>query len=88
MMEKCDVVIDCFRPGKLERIGLGPKDFSSNRLIFARVSGFGQTGPLREYVNKYIKKFSIFIIKLNHNIIFNFKLKYAQGRTWYQLFVV
>ncbi|KAL4486699.1 hypothetical protein ABPG72_022174 [Tetrahymena utriculariae] len=83
MMEKTDVVIDCFRPGKLEHIGLGPNDIKNDRLIFARVSGFGQTGPLRDYVrsqkNKLQKLKDIdngidIFLKLGKNIQLNYFL--------------
>ncbi len=42
-----DVVLENFRPGTLERWGIGPDElFEANpRLVLARVSGFGQTGP-------------------------------------------
>jgi crotonobetainyl-CoA:carnitine CoA-transferase CaiB-like acyl-CoA transferase len=42
-----DVVLENFRPGTLERWGLGPDELSAEnpRLVLARVSGFGQTGP-------------------------------------------
>lgn len=42
-----DVLIENFRPGTLERWGLAPGDLrqENDRLIVARVSGFGQTGP-------------------------------------------
>ncbi|AKF07873.1 CaiB/BaiF CoA transferase family protein [Sandaracinus amylolyticus] len=42
-----DVLIENFRPGTMEQWGLGPDDLraSSPRLVYARVSGFGQTGP-------------------------------------------
>jgi crotonobetainyl-CoA:carnitine CoA-transferase CaiB-like acyl-CoA transferase len=42
-----DVVLENFRPGTLERWGLGWEELSaaSPRLVLARVSGFGQTGP-------------------------------------------
>jgi len=42
-----DVVIENFRPGTLERWGIGPDElFAANpRLIIARVTGFGQFGP-------------------------------------------
>jgi crotonobetainyl-CoA:carnitine CoA-transferase CaiB-like acyl-CoA transferase len=42
-----DVVLENFRPGTLERWGLGWDELSAAnpRLVFARVSGFGQTGP-------------------------------------------
>ncbi|MFP5071897.1 CaiB/BaiF CoA transferase family protein [Pseudonocardia nantongensis] len=42
-----DVVIENFRPGTLERWGLGPEELLARnpRLVLARVTGFGQTGP-------------------------------------------
>ena len=42
-----DVVIENFKPGTMEKWGLGPDDFKSvnPRLIYARISGYGQTGP-------------------------------------------
>jgi crotonobetainyl-CoA:carnitine CoA-transferase CaiB-like acyl-CoA transferase len=45
-----DVVVESFRPGRLEEWGLDFPALSRNnpRLILARVSGFGQTGPYRE----------------------------------------
>ncbi len=44
---RSDVVIENFRPGRLEAWGLGFDDLKAvnPRLILARVSGFGQTGP-------------------------------------------
>jgi crotonobetainyl-CoA:carnitine CoA-transferase CaiB-like acyl-CoA transferase len=44
---EADVVIENFRPGTMERWGLGWDELSAanRRLVFARVSGFGQTGP-------------------------------------------
>lgn len=47
LMEGADVVIENFRPGTLENWGLGPDDFSeaAPQLIYARISGYGQTGP-------------------------------------------
>lgn len=45
-----DVLVESFRPGTLERWGLAPGLLmeSNPRLIVARCSGFGQTGPYRE----------------------------------------
>lgn len=42
-----DVLIENFRPGTMERWGLGPEELmaASPRLVYARVSGYGQTGP-------------------------------------------
>jgi alpha-methylacyl-CoA racemase len=45
---KADVLLDCFRPGTCERLGIGPDDCAAvnPRLIFARITGWGQGGPL------------------------------------------
>jgi crotonobetainyl-CoA:carnitine CoA-transferase CaiB-like acyl-CoA transferase len=45
-----DVVLENFRPGRLEAWGMGYKELSEQnpRLVLTRVSGFGQTGPYRE----------------------------------------
>lgn len=42
-----DVLIENFRPGTLEKWGLGPEDLKASNpgLIFARISGYGQDGP-------------------------------------------
>ncbi len=44
---KCDIVIENFRPGTLEKWGLGYDVLSkiNPRLVLVRVSGYGQTGP-------------------------------------------
>jgi crotonobetainyl-CoA:carnitine CoA-transferase CaiB-like acyl-CoA transferase len=49
LAERSDVVIENFRPGTLERWGLGFEELSARnpRLVLARVSGFGQVGPYR-----------------------------------------
>jgi len=39
-----DVLIEGFRPGVMERLGLGPED-SPDKLIYGRMTGWGQTGP-------------------------------------------
>jgi alpha-methylacyl-CoA racemase len=45
---RADVVIEGYRPGAMERLGLGPDTLCAmnERLIYARMSGWGQTGPL------------------------------------------
>lgn len=47
---KADVLIEGFRPGVMERWGLGPDDLLQVNpgLVMLRYSGFGQTGPYRE----------------------------------------
>ncbi len=50
LVAKCDVVVENFRPGYLNRIGLDDEALRSVRpdLVIAHVSGFGQTGPDRD----------------------------------------
>jgi formyl-CoA transferase len=45
-----DIIIENFRPGRLEAWGLDPADLlaANPRLIVVRISGYGQTGPLRD----------------------------------------
>ncbi|MGK0258562.1 MAG: crotonobetainyl-CoA:carnitine CoA-transferase CaiB-like acyl-CoA transferase [Candidatus Azotimanducaceae bacterium] len=47
LMNSADVVIENFKPGTMEKWGLGPDDLATENpdLIFARISGYGQTGP-------------------------------------------
>jgi crotonobetainyl-CoA:carnitine CoA-transferase CaiB-like acyl-CoA transferase len=44
---KCNVLVENFRPGVMEKWGLGPADLWAQNpsLIFARISGYGQDGP-------------------------------------------
>lgn len=50
LAERADVLVETFRPGVLERLGLAPSDLlaANPRLIVLRLSGYGQHGPLRE----------------------------------------
>jgi crotonobetainyl-CoA:carnitine CoA-transferase CaiB-like acyl-CoA transferase len=47
---EADLVVENYRPGVMERFGLGPDDLRAvnPRLIFVRISGYGQTGPYRD----------------------------------------
>ena len=47
LIDTADVVIENFRPGVMEKWGLGPADVKKTNpgLIYARISGYGQTGP-------------------------------------------
>lgn len=49
LIDMADVLVENFRPGTLERMGLGPDDLSRRcpRLVYCSVSGFGHTGPRR-----------------------------------------
>lgn len=47
LLDTADVLVENFRPGKLEALGLSPETLleSNPRLVITRVTGFGQSGP-------------------------------------------
>jgi crotonobetainyl-CoA:carnitine CoA-transferase CaiB-like acyl-CoA transferase len=47
LIDTADVIIENFKPGTMEKWGLGPDEFKQSNpgLIYARISGYGQTGP-------------------------------------------
>jgi alpha-methylacyl-CoA racemase len=50
LVEKSDALIEGFRPGVTERLGLGPEDClrRNPRLVYGRATGWGQDGPLAQ----------------------------------------
>ncbi len=48
LAERADVLLEGFRPGVMERLGLGPEELLAARpaLVYGRMTGWGQTGPL------------------------------------------
>ena len=50
LVKKADVVVENFRPGVMDRLGLGYKELLEDnpKLIYCAISGFGQDGPLRD----------------------------------------
>lgn len=50
LVERSDALIEGFRPGVTERLGLGPEDCLARnpRLVYGRMTGWGQTGPLAQ----------------------------------------
>lgn len=50
LARNADVVIENFRPGTMEKWGIGPADMEAAgaRLTMLRISGYGQTGPMRD----------------------------------------
>ncbi|MGH3518932.1 MAG: CaiB/BaiF CoA transferase family protein [Haloechinothrix sp.] len=50
LVENADVLVEGFRPGVTERMGLGPADCHARnpRLIYGRITGWGQDGPLAQ----------------------------------------
>ncbi|WP_323040047.1 CaiB/BaiF CoA-transferase family protein [Gemmobacter sp.] len=50
LVARAEVLIEGFRPGVMERLGLGPAECQARnpRLTYARITGWGQTGPLAQ----------------------------------------
>lgn len=50
LVQSADALIEGYRPGVMERLGLGPEAFEAShpRLVYGRVTGWGQTGPLSQ----------------------------------------
>lgn len=50
LLESADALIEGFRPGVMERLGFGPDAVAARnpKLVFGRVTGWGQTGPLAQ----------------------------------------
>ncbi|PXY33045.1 carnitine dehydratase [Prauserella coralliicola] len=50
LAEKADALVEGYRPGVAERMGLGPADLHARnpRLVYGRVTGWGQDGPLAQ----------------------------------------
>ena len=50
LVERADALIEGFRPGVMERLGLGPDTCRARneRLVYGRMTGWGQTGPLAQ----------------------------------------
>ncbi|MFF2370910.1 CaiB/BaiF CoA transferase family protein [Agromyces sp. NPDC058110] len=61
LVDRADVLVEGFRPGVMERLGLGPADLSARnpRLVYARMTGWGQTGPWAERVGHDLNYLSI-----------------------------
>ncbi|GAA5045113.1 CaiB/BaiF CoA transferase family protein [Nocardia callitridis] len=61
LIEKADVLIEGFRPGVTERLGLGPDDALARnpRLVYGRMTGWGQEGPLAERAGHDINYISL-----------------------------
>ncbi|MGW2185875.1 CaiB/BaiF CoA transferase family protein [Streptomyces sp. NPDC001719] len=50
LVERADVLLEGFRPGVAERLGIGPEDCHARnpRLVYGRMTGWGQDGPLAD----------------------------------------
>ena len=61
LVGKADALIEGFRPGVMERLGLGPEELlqANPRLVFGRMTGFGQEGPLAQQAGHDINYISV-----------------------------
>ncbi|MBR7837830.1 CoA transferase [Actinospica durhamensis] len=61
LVEQADVLVEGFRPGVCERLGIGPEVCAARnpRLIYARMTGYGQDGPLSARAGHDINYLSI-----------------------------
>jgi alpha-methylacyl-CoA racemase len=61
LVAKADVLIEGFRPGVTERLGLGPEDCAkvNDRLVYGRMTGWGQTGPRSQQAGHDINYISL-----------------------------
>jgi alpha-methylacyl-CoA racemase len=61
LAESADALIEGYRPGVMERLGLGPDDALARnpRLVYGRVTGYGQDGPLSQVAGHDINYIAI-----------------------------
>ena len=61
MVEKADVLFEGFRPGVMEKLGLGPDECMARnpRLVYGRMTGWGQFGPLAQTAGHDINYISL-----------------------------
>jgi alpha-methylacyl-CoA racemase len=61
LCERADVLLEGFRPGVAERLGVGPEQCQARNgaLVYARMTGWGQTGPLAGDVGHDINYLSV-----------------------------
>ena len=61
LLERADALVEGFRPGVMERLGLGPETVQARnpRLVYGRITGWGQSGPLAQAAGHDINYISI-----------------------------
>lgn len=61
LVEKADALFEGFRPGVMEKLGLGPEECLERnpRLVYGRMTGWGQTGPLARVAGHDINYISL-----------------------------
>lgn len=83
LCEKADVVIEPFRPGVMERLGLGPDVLLKRnpRLIYARMTGFGQEGHYAKMAGHDINYLAISgVLSVGRMLIFFCRKRYHKKR--------
>ena len=65
LADRCDIMLESFRPGVIDRLGLSHSTVSATnpKVVYASISGFGQTGPLsrRPATDNLIQAYSGFM---------------------------
>ncbi|MFH5208412.1 CaiB/BaiF CoA transferase family protein [Antrihabitans spumae] len=61
LLDRADVLIEGFRPGVTERLGLGPADVHARnpKIVYGRMTGWGQEGPLADRAGHDINYISL-----------------------------
>jgi alpha-methylacyl-CoA racemase len=61
LVEKADVLLEGYRPGVTERLGVGPQDCHARnpKLVYGRMTGWGQDGPMAERAGHDINYISL-----------------------------
>jgi alpha-methylacyl-CoA racemase len=61
LLERADALIDPYRPGVMERLGLGPDVVAARnpKLVYARMTGYGQSGPWAQRAGHDINDISL-----------------------------
>ena len=61
LSERADALIEGFRPGVMERLGIGPDDIRARnpRLVYGRMTGYGQEGPMSQVAGHDINYISL-----------------------------
>ena len=51
LISEADIIVECFKPGTMEKLGFGYEDVvkMNPEIIYASISGYGQTGPMKSY---------------------------------------
>ena len=62
LLESADALIEGYRPGVTEKLGLGPEDCRARnpRLVYGRMTGWGQEGPLAIFIDRHGRFQAIF----------------------------